>query len=367
MRMLTDGPRTFAQHNAERGFVPWQRFAGRAALIDEVVASGLRGRGGGGFPTGLKLRAVTGRRPVVVANGCEGEPDSRKDHVLLSRSPHLVLDGMLVACHAIGAAEAVLCVHAGSPLLAGLIRALADRGPDANRIRIVEVPRRYVASEESALVNFLGTGDARPTTTPPRPTERGVDGRPTLVDNVETLAHLAIVARVSAEAFRADETTLVTTATGVHEVPVTTRLADLVTGPVLAGGYGGVWLSAARTGELTVAEAPGVAVFRTPQGCGLRETAGILAYLAAESARQCGPCMFGLPAIAGDFAELAAGVPGRALERLRRRLPVVTGRGACAHPDGAVRMASSALDVFTADVTAHATGVGCTSTHRRTA
>ncbi|MET1073137.1 MAG: NADH-ubiquinone oxidoreductase-F iron-sulfur binding region domain-containing protein [Umezawaea sp.] len=366
MRLLTDGPRTFAQHNAERGFVPWQRFAGRAALVDEVLASGLRGRGGGGFPTGLKLRAVTGRKPVVVANGCEGEPDSRKDHVLLSRSPHLVLDGMLVACHAIGAAEAVLCVHAGSPLLAGLIRALADRGADANRIRIVEVPRRYVASEESALVNFLSGGDARPTTTPPRPTERGVDGRPTLVDNVETLAHLAIVARVGAEAFRAEETMLVTT-TGVHEVPVTTRLADLVTGPVLAGGYGGVWLPASRTGELTVAGTPGVAVYRTPQGCGLRDTAGILAYLAAESARQCGPCMFGLPAIAADFAELAAGVPGQALERLRRRLPVVTGRGACAHPDGAVRMAASALDVFAAEVVAHTTGAGCANAVRRTA
>lgn len=344
MKLLTNGPLTPLA-------VP-----DRVTLVNEVLASGLRGRGGGGFPTGRKLQAVIGRKRIVVANGCEGEPDSHKDHVLLSRSPHLVFDGIQVARHAIDATEAVLCVHEGSPLLPGLRQAAAPRG-----VRIVEVPRRYVASEESALVSFLGGGAAKPTVSPPRPTARGM-----LVDNVETLAHLAIVARIGAAAFRAGETTLVTTPSGVHEVPVTTRLADLVAGPVLAGGYGGVWLSAARTDDLTVAEAPGVAVFRSPRECGVRDTASILAYLAAESARQCGPCMFGLPAIAADFAELANG--GRqALDRLRRRLPVVTGRGACAHPDGAVRMAASALDVFADDVTAHATGAGCTSTTRRTA
>ncbi|MCS7481166.1 NADH-ubiquinone oxidoreductase-F iron-sulfur binding region domain-containing protein [Umezawaea endophytica] len=340
MRLLTNGPLTPLA-------VP-----DRVTLINEVLASGLRGRGGGGFPTGRKLQAVTGRKRVVVANGCEGEPDSLKDRVLLRRSPHLVFDGIQAARHAIGATDAVLCVHEGSPLVAALRPTAAARG-----VRVVEVPRRYVASEESALVNFLAGGAAKPTVSPPRPTERGV-----LVDNVETLAHLAVVARIGAEAFRARETTLVTTPTGVHEVPVTTRLADLVTGPVLAGGYGGVWL--ADAGGLTVGEAPGVAVFRSPRECGVRDTAAILAYLAAESARQCGPCMFGLPAIAADFAALADGVPG-ALDRLRRRLPVVTGRGACAHPDGAVRMAASALAVFADDVTAHATGAGCTT--RRTA
>jgi len=348
MRLLTDGPQTDLM------------FPDRVTLIQEVLASGLRGRGGGRFPTGLKLQAVAGRKRLVVANGCEGEPDSRKDHVLLSRSPHLVFDGISLACHAVGATEAVLCVHEGSPLLPGLRYALASRGTTG--IRVVEVPRRYVASEESALVSFLGGGGAKPTVTPPRPTERGM-----LVDNVETLAQLAIVARVGARAFRDGETMLVTVPSGVHEVPVTTRVADLVAGPVLAGGCGGVWLSAARAADTAIGEAPGVAVLRAPRGCGLRDTASILAYLAAESARQCGPCMFGLPAIAADFAELANGVAGQALDRLRRRLPVITGRGACAHPDGAVRLAASALDVFAADVTAHTTGAGCTSTTRRTA
>ncbi len=86
----------------------------------------------------------------------------------------------------------------------------------------------------------------------------------------------------------------------------------------------------------------------------------VLAYLAGESAGQCGPCTFGLPAIAGDFAELTAGRSrGSAFRRLERRLGTVAGRGACRHPDGAVRLASSALSAFTADVHAHVRHQSC--------
>jgi NADH:ubiquinone oxidoreductase subunit F (NADH-binding) len=310
--------------------------------IDDVAAAGLRGRGGSGFPTARKLQ-VPGK--LVVANGCEGEPESRKDFELLSRSPHLVFDGIRLAQQAIGAPDAVLCVHEGSPLVPSLRQ--VSRG-----VRIVEVPRRYVASEESALVNFLSTGDARPTVTAPR--FRGV-----LVDNVETLAQLAILARVGPEAFRVNETTLVTVVgSGVYEVPVYTRVGELVSGPVLAGGYGGMWLSPATAAVTAVLDAPGVAVFRPMSGCGLLTTASMLTYLAGESARQCGPCMFGLPAVAADFTALAHG-SREASVRLSRRLGVVAGRGACSHPDGAVRLAISALEVFAADVLAHLEGARC--------
>jgi NADH:ubiquinone oxidoreductase subunit F (NADH-binding) len=310
--------------------------------IDDVAAAGLRGRGGSGFPTARKL-AVPGK--LVVANGCEGEPESRKDFQLLSRSPHLVFDGIMLARQAIGATDAVLCVHEGSPLV-GRLRQVS------REVRVVEVPRRYVASEESALVNFLSTGDARPTLKAPR--FHGV-----LVDNVETLAQLAILARVGPEAFRATETTLVTVVgSGVHEVPVSTRVSHLVSGPVLAGGYGGMWLSPATASFTTVLDAPGVAVFRPLSGCGLRATASMLTFLAGESARQCGPCMFGLPAIATDFTALAHG-SREASNRLARRLGVISGRGACRHPDGAVRLAISALEVFAADVHDHLKGARC--------
>lgn len=331
-------------------------------FVDAVAAVDLRGRGGGGFPTAVKLRAVRGRRPIVVANGCEGDPHSHKDKTLLNLAPHLVLDGIQVAAAAVGATEAVLCLHEGSPVAAGVAAALAERR-DPVPVRLAQIPPRYVASEESALVHFLNSGDARPTGKSPRPAERGVRGRPTLVDNVETLAQLALVAQ---DSYRAVELVTVTGAVrrpGVLEAPRGTPVGALLaqaggeTEPVQAvlfGGYGGTWLP--RDSGETVSGIS--AVYALPaRACGLAYTAKILAYLAAESARQCGPCMFGLSAIAVDFAELVRG--GDATGRLARRLPVISGRGACAHPDGAVRLASSALRVFAADVSAHLSGRGC--------
>jgi NADH:ubiquinone oxidoreductase subunit F (NADH-binding) len=370
-----------AAHTERYGPLP----AAGPALIGTMHAAGLRGRGGAWFPTGVKLSAVAAgrRRPVVVANGAEGEPASEKDHALLTVAPHLVLDGMALAATALGADEAILCVHRGDPLAATVRAAIGQRGADPVPVRLVEVPMRYVASEESALVNFLNTGEARPTDTPPRPYQRGVRGRPTLVDNVETLADLALIARYGPDWFRsagtpaAPGTLLVTVGgavvrPGVREVPVgTTVSAALDTGggtaepvgAVLLGGFGGTWLPmpAAAGLRLTPDELPalgvGVLLALPARVCGLAETARIVRYLAGESARQCGPCMFGLPALADDLAALTQGMP--TLERLRYRLGMVARRGACGHPDGAVRLVTSALTVFADDAQAHAAGRPC--------
>ncbi|MEC3982700.1 NADH-ubiquinone oxidoreductase-F iron-sulfur binding region domain-containing protein [Amycolatopsis sp. H20-H5] len=372
--VLTEGRLDLAGHRRRYGPIPWH-----ADVVAAAESGGLRGRGGGGFPTAVKLRAVRGRRsPIVVANGCEGEPLSRKDFTLLSRAPHLVLDGLMLAANAVGAREAHLCLHAGSPAEASVLAALAERSGDPLPVLVSRVPTRYVASEESALVNFLTTGDARPTVTPPRPAERGVRGRPTLVDNVDTLAQLALAVRVGGEVYRGTHTTLVTVNGLVLEVPAGTRLGAVIeragataaSRAVLVGGYGGNWLPLPAAAALPLTfehlreagASLGVAVLHvlSPEGCGLTETAGILAYLAGESARQCGPCMFGLPAVAADFAELARpGASPATRARLRQRLPVLSGRGACAHPDGAVRLAASALRVFEADAAAHSAGRPC--------
>jgi NADH:ubiquinone oxidoreductase subunit F (NADH-binding) len=355
----------------------------REQLIAGVRAAGLLGRGGGWFPTADKLAAVVGgRRPVVLVNGCEGEPASLKDRTLLTVAPHLVLDGAVIVGHAVAAHEVVVCVHQGDPVYGVVNAALAARGDDPVRMRLIAVPGRYVASEESALVNLLNTGDAVPTSKPPRPVERGVRGRPTLVDNVETLAHLALIARHGADWFRSvgdpevPGTMLVTVAgAGVREVSTGVSVGSLVGpdtgGAVLVGGYGGVWLPLPAMAGLALTpgafRAAGTSlgvpmlVPLAPRACGLVETARLLAYLAGESAAQCGPCMFGLPAIAADFADLVAG-RADAVRRLRRRLPVISGRGACAHPDGAVRLASSALTVFEADVQAHLCAAPCLAT-----
>jgi NADH:ubiquinone oxidoreductase subunit F (NADH-binding) len=184
-------------------------------------------------------------------------------------------------------------------------------------VRVAEIPRRYVASEETALVHYLTSGDARPLGKRPRAAERGVRGRPTLVDNVETLAQLASVVLLGPHHYRAARTELVTITgavrrPGVVEVSPGTVLAALLaaaggeTEPVqaaLVGGYGGTWVSDFRLGVSGIPT-----VYALPErACGPAYTAEVLAFLAAESARQCGPCMFGLPAIAADFAELRCG------------------------------------------------------------
>lgn len=378
-------------HLARYGPVPlpaYQGKDGRLRLIEAVESAGLRGRGGAGFPTARKLRAVATGSPgtTVIVNACEGEPVSGKDQALLTVAPHLVLDGAQLAAHAVRARDVILCLHRSSVLLPRLRAAITERG---SGIRIVEVPRRYVASEESALVNLIDTGDARPTSKPPLPVHRGVRGRPTLISNAETMAHLALIARYGPDWFRErgnpdlPGTMLLTItgaagAPGVYEVAGGTPigaaldLAAADTGQaVLTGGYGGAWLPlpSARHVPLThqgLAAAGGAlgvgALFVLPvNACGLTETARILDYLARESARQCGPCMFGLPAIADDFGRLARGEPGgtETERRLRHRLEVIAGRGACRHPDGAVRLAGSALRTFAADLRRHADGYPC--------
>jgi NADH:ubiquinone oxidoreductase subunit F (NADH-binding) len=327
---------------------------------------------------------------VVVANGCEGEPASAKDAALLTLAPHLVLDGSVLAAHALGAAEVIVCVHQGAPAAHTLPSVLAERD-DPVPVRLVTVPARYVASEASALVHYLTTGDARPTTTPPRASQHGVNGAPTLLDNVETLAHLALIARFGAAWFRSTGTpdlpgTLLITVGGAIRRPGVYELAGGTTlgaalqcagGPttpvhaVLVGGYAGNWLPLPQAMDFPLSH-EGLPSTGSPLGvavllalpntaCGLAQTAHLLRYLAAESAKQCGPCTFGLPAIATDLTEIVAGHPNAptALQRLHRRLGVIPGRGACAHPDGAARLTASALHVFATDVHHHIHGHPC--------
>lgn len=351
-----------------------------AALLAAVEKSGLTGRGGGAFPTGRKLRAVAAgrKKAVVVVNGGEGEPLSLKDRTLLSVSPHLVLDGATLAAQAVGADEINVCVH--DPAIArDLGLALADRrtaGQLPIPVRVHQIPGHYVASEETALVRRLNGGPALPAFTPPRPFERGVRGRPTLVDNVETLAHIALIGRYGADWFRtvgtpeAPGSALFTVGgcvaePGVYELALGTPLSGVLAaggGPLndlqamLVGGYGGGWLprtalttpaTQQRLADQGAALGPGIIFALSTRACGIAETAAVLQWMAAQNAGQCGPCMFGLPAIAADFTALAhQRGTGRVRPRLEKRLAIVAGRGACRHPDGAVRLAWSALRVF---------------------
>ncbi len=360
-------------------------------LIEEVERSGLRGRGGADFPTARKLRAVAARRRVgpVLVNGSETEPASAKDRLLLARLPHLVLDGAVLAAGAVGASEVIVKVGEGAVDAIDALRgAVSVRDGDRVRISVVTGPEGYVTGEESAVVQFLNGGPTKPTFVPPRPFERGIRGRPTLIQNPETLAQLALVARFGSSWYRelgtvADPGSALVTITGavrapgVYELAFGTPMGDLLDaagGPVeplqalLVGGYFGTWISeASQAVGLRLARedlrsvgcslGSGVLIALGESSCGLHESARVISYLAGQSAGQCGPCVYGLRAIADSFGALADGAAApRERDRVLRWCAEIRGRGACHHPDGAVRFVESALRVFERDVEGHRRG-----------
>ncbi|HET6869534.1 MAG TPA: NADH-ubiquinone oxidoreductase-F iron-sulfur binding region domain-containing protein [Solirubrobacteraceae bacterium] len=359
-------------------------------LIEEVERSGLRGRGGADFPTARKLRAVAGRRRVgpVIVNGSETEPASAKDRLLLGRMPHLVLDGAVLAAGAVGASEVIVKVGSGAVEVGqALAGAVAARSGDRIRISVVAGPDGYVTGEESAVVHYLNSEVAKPTFVPPRPFERGVRGRPTLIQNPETLAQLALVARFGSRWYRelgtvTDPGSALVTITGavrapgVYELAFGTPMRDLLDaagGPVeplqalLVGGYFGTWVDASAAAGLRLSRedlrsvgcslGSGVLIALGESACGLHESARVISYLADQSAGQCGPCVYGLGAIADAVGALASGVAHpRERDRVLRWCSEIRGRGACHHPDGAVRFVESALRVFADDIESHRRG-----------
>ncbi len=369
-------------------------------LRAEVAGSGLSGYGGGGFPAAVKWESVlrSNRRPLVVVNVMEGEPASAKDRALLAWSPHLVLDGAELVAALCGARSVVVCVADDRHDSARAVQRAVTERSRAGSPRALSVerpPARYVTGEESALVSWLDRRDARPVLRVDKSVPLRVGRRPVLVHNAETLAQVALIARHGSAWFRqlglddAPGSTLVTVSGAVHapgvvEVELGTPIDEVVhrcqpTGPLtgyLIGGYGGSWL-APELGSTPLAPDPlarvgatmgvGIVVALPSGSCGIAETARIARWMAGESAGQCGPCVFGLPAIADDLERLA---DGRAdvgvLTRLDERCRSVAGRGACRHPDGVARMVRSALQVFAADAVAHAAGRPCDGRHQPT-
>ncbi len=395
------GAMTLPDHLDLHGPAPLGRSS--AGLIDGVHRAGLGGRGGSGFPTAFKLGAVARataqarHASVVVANAAEGEPASLKDHLLLEAVPHLVLDGALLAAEAVGADEVVVCTsssaRAARDSVAGALRERPR--PDADRIRLHTLPERFVAGQETALISHVNGGLALPKLVPPLPDERGVKRRPTLVNNVETLAQLALIARHGADWFRQlgvrDQpgSALVTLSgavahPGVYEIELGASLSGLIDaaggatdtiGALLLGGYFGTWLPGELAASIFLAQddlvphgaglGSGVIVVLGSAACGVAETGRVARWLSDQSAGQCGPCVHGLDAIASAIEGLVRGsAPPETQARIARWATLVKGRGACAHPDGAVRFVSSALAVFASDFADHARHGPCPSCER---
>jgi len=385
------GAMSLAEHLEVHGAAPSALGRGRrdpSPLIDRIDRSGLSGRGGAGFPTARKMRAVAASRgrAIVVANGAEGEPASLKDRTLLQTLPHLVLDGGILAAEAVGADELILCVCESELACADSVaQAIEERRRPALRLRLATVPPRYVAGQESALISHLNGRPALPTFTPPMPFERGVSRRPTLVNNVETLAHIALIARHGSQWFRQLGTpthpgsALVTLSgavshPGVYEIEQGASLSSLIdaaggtTGRVraaLVGGYGGTWIGGeflhglGLSGEHLAAHGAtlgaGVVLLLSEQACPVSETSRVARWLADQGSGQCGPCVHGLDALAGTVERIAASAPHeRARQRIDQLASLVQRRGACSHPDGAVNFVLSAVEVFAAEFADHA-------------
>ncbi len=394
-------PMSLDHHLAVHGELPHEHRHGRrheSALIERVERAGLRGRGGAGFPTAVKLRAVAhGRRPIVVINAAEGEPASLKDRTLSELLPHLMLDGGELAAQAVGAEEVIVCVCESA--IAGVesvSAAIEERsGESSVRMQLSTVPTGYVAGQESALVNHLNGGPALPTFTPPMPFEQGVRRRPTLINNAETLAQLALIARYGSTWFRELGTpsqpgsALVTLSgpvayPGVYEIEHGASLASLIDAAggttaaaraALLGGYAGAWIDGSLLGGLSLSDehlathgaslGAGVVLLLSQDACPVAETASVARWLADQSARQCGPCLNGLDALAATVEEIAGGtVEGNASKRIERLAALVRRRGACGHPDGTVRLILSAVETFAAEFADHARHGSCEACDR---
>jgi NADH:ubiquinone oxidoreductase subunit F (NADH-binding) len=380
------------EHIATHGELPAEHKRRRredAPLIGQIERAGLRGRGGAAFPTATKLRAVAAARgrAIVVVNATEGEPASLKDRTLCQLAPHLMLDGAQLAAQAIGADEVIIAVCESVPTSVETVAAAIEErarlgGP---RIGLSTAPAGYVVGQESALVNHLSGGPALPTFTPPLPFEQGVRRRPTLLSNAETFAHIALIARHGSSWFRAlggaaqPGSALVTLSgpvanPAVYEIEQGASLGELIeaaggtTAPIRAalfGGYAGTWIDGPLLSGVALSDehlAPhgaslgaGVVVLLSEDACPVAESARVARWLALESSGQCGPCINGLDALARIVAALAAGAgEGDAERRLQRLAQLVRRRGACGHPDGAVRFVLSAVETFSPEFADHA-------------
>ncbi|MBS1871026.1 MAG: Fe-S-binding domain-containing protein [Actinobacteria bacterium] len=343
-------------------------------VLARLAAADLRGRGGAGFPALRKLeslRAAAAGERVVVANGEEGEPLSVKDRYLLRFRPHRVLDGLEHVARLTGASRTYVYASDADGLRAVSV-ALKERDPSMP-VDLVACPGTYVAGEETAAVNWIDRRDARPTDKPPRPFEQGVDGLPTLVANVETLAALAALCRApQGDSSAATFLATISTPDGARLVELPSGLPMRVLaehcglepgGAVLMGGFFGGIVPLAAVAAL---EPAALRTLDSSLGCGallalgrghcpVGVAAAVAAYFARHNAQQCGVCQHGTTAVSRLLAAVRDGqADARTIAELERLAALLPGRGACALPDGVARLVRTLIAHFGELVRMHA-------------
>jgi len=244
-------------------------------VVEEIKASGLRGRGGAGFPTGLKWEILAGQPnghgKFLVCNGDEGDPGAYMDRSVLEGNPHSIIEGMIIGAYGTGASEGILYVRNEYPLaIKHLVIALRQAyqlgllGADilgtgfSFDLKLVKGAGAFVCGEETALINSIEGLLGEPVQRPPFPVQKGLYGRPTLINNVETWANVPIIMNTSAQSFkkigaeRNSGTKIFSLVgkvknTGLIEVPMGITLREIVYG-IGGGSSGKTEIKAVQTG-----------------------------------------------------------------------------------------------------------------------
>ncbi|MGH8950646.1 MAG: NADH-ubiquinone oxidoreductase-F iron-sulfur binding region domain-containing protein [Acidimicrobiia bacterium] len=386
-----------------------------AQIVDELERSGLRGRGGAGFPTALKWRSIVnggGRHHYAVCNAGEGEPGTFKDRALLRANPYQVLEGLIAAARTVGAVEAFIALKVSfrqeKERVDNALAEMAEAGwLEDIAVRVVTGPEEYLFGEEKALLEVIEGNDPLPRWLPPylhglyatapqlgweaHEMEGGHSGEhvsnPTLVNNAETLAQAAWILANGADAFRALGTerspgTLLCTVVGdvtrpgVHEVSMGTGLRevlDLSGGPlpgrqikavfpgvaseVLAGDALDTSLSFEDMEAAGSGLGAGGLIVYDDTACMIDVAATLSRFLYVESCGQCLPCKLGTGHITSALVALRDGRGSdRELDVIIERLRVVADGNRCYLPVQEQRLVSSILAAFPEDLAAHLEG-----------
>ena len=358
----------------------------REELIRRLAVSGLRGRGGGWFPTARKWRAVLaeGGRPFVVANGAEGEPGSIKDRYLMMTQPADVLRGLAMAARALGSEEAVVYLKGSFARPAACLEAArAEAALDGLTVTVVRGEDGYIAGEETAVLESLEGKRPWPRPKPPLPSAEGYRGRPTLVQNVETLA-MVPAAVADPAVFARAETTLVSLwghvrRPGVYRVPLGTPLRELIdthgegapdgVGMIFPAGPSGAPLrpeqqdtpldpDALRAQGSALGTAAVLVVGRS--SCPVAVAASLAGFFEKESCGQCPPCTLGTMNLARVLRGVESGhARARDLQYLEEAAGFMAGHGYCAHGRTAAASVTGLLARFPHEVRAHLDSHGC--------
>jgi len=375
----TPAPESLDAYQKRGGYEGWRRALGMDpdAIMAAVEASELAGRGGAGFPTAVKWRMVReqpGPRYLVV-NGAEGEPGSVKDRTLMAKAPHRVLEGILIAARAVGATEVLFYLNDEFKEAERALRAAWTEceaaGLAAVALKLVPETHVYIAGEETALLNVLMHQPAQPWHKPPYPSQKGYRGQPTAVNNVETLAAVALVLERGPAWFHEHRPMLFSVSgdvrrPGVYERPegITVRaLLEDAGGPppgqhwigVLPGGYSmppllGHQLDVPlRNRDLNaLGTGLGASIIALGSGRSFSHVGyEIMAFFARETCAKCPVCVKGSQALRDGFEPYVDQAPSdedqAALLLLARKYRK---KGICSFLDTAARVAESLVPLM---------------------